>query len=574
LATSIAADSPEYAKSGFTLSGDSLANSLVSTVRPTLVILFAVVALVLIIACANVANLQLIRAIDRSTEFAVRLALGASHGRLWRQILTESVVIGLCAACLAMFLTSAGISLLLYLDPAGIPRLQDLRVETSTVIVATFVAFAAAVLLGAIAARYGTSDSRLRHQPSGRGSSGRVRPVQRFLVISQVALSVVLLTGAGLLLRSVVHLNAVDLGFSPDGAVSVRVSLPDVRYPYDTGGEAIAEFYRNLDERLAEIPTVRAVGGTLSPPLAGVPIRTRPYAYRAGSQDVEWGSVSANYRTVTPGWFTAIGARLLSGRLIDGRDRWDRPVAVVVDAALAQKAWPGKEAVGQAIRVELFRKGRFGPHWGEVVGVVQSIRLDGLVAPEREQVYIAHHQSPQRTMYPTLRTSGDPLSVVELVQSAVHALEPGLPIFDVRLATSYVSSAMAQTRIAMIALAIFAAVAVALAGAGIFAAIAASVSQREREIGVRLALGASPASVFRWTVTQGVALAAIGVGVGLFGAALVTRFLSSVLVGVSPTDPMTMVSVATLVTLMASLACALPAGRAASVDPCESLRSQ
>jgi ABC-type antimicrobial peptide transport system permease subunit len=247
---------------------------------------------------------------------------------------------------------------------------------------------------------------------------------------------------------------------------------------------------------------------------------------------------------------------------------------VVVDAALAQKAWPGTEAVGQAIRVELFRNGRFRPHWGEVVGVVQTIRLDGLVAHEREQVYIAHHQSPQRTMYPTVRASGDPLSVVEQVQRAVQILEPGLPIFDVRLATSYVSSAMAQTRIAMIALGIFAAVAVVLAGAGIFAAIAASVSQRQREIGVRLALGASPVSVFRWTMTQGLALAGIGVVAGLVGAALVTRFLASVLVGVSPTDPATMVSVAILVTLMASLACALPAGRAASVDPCESLRSQ
>jgi hypothetical protein len=350
--------------------------------------------------------------------------------------------------------------------------------------------------------------------------------------------------------------------------------LPDVRYPYDTGGEAIAEFYRNLEERLAELPTASAVGSTLSPPLAGVPMHTRPYAYRVNDHEVEWGTVAANYRAVTPGWFDAIGARLLSGRLIDARDRWDRPVAVVVDAALAQRAWPGMDAVGQAIRVELFRNGRSMPHWGEVVGVVQTIRLDGLVASEREQVYVAHHQSPQRTMYPTLRTSGDPLSVVGQVQSAVQSLEPGLPIFDVRLATSYVRLAMAQTRIAMIALGIFAAAAVVLAGAGIFAAIAASVSQRQREIGVRLALGASPVSVFRWTMTQGVMLAAVGVGAGLCGAALVTRFLASVLVGVSPTDPATMVSVAILVTLMASLACALPAGRAASVDPCESLRSQ
>jgi putative ABC transport system permease protein len=207
------------------------------------------------------------------------------------------------------------------------------------------------------------------------------------------------------------------------------------------------------------------------------------------------------------------------------------------------------------------------------VGVVQQIRLDSLVAPEREQVYIAHHQSPQRTMYPTLRTNGDPLSRVEQVQAIVQELEPGLPAFDVRLATSYVSTAMSQTRIAMIGLAIFAAVAIALAGAGIFAALAASVSQRQREIGVRLALGASPIAVFRWTMTQGLVLALIGVGSGLLGAALVTRSLSTVLVGVSPTDPATMWSGALMVTLIASVACTLPAGRAAAVDPCTSLKS-
>jgi hypothetical protein len=289
---------------------------------------------------------------------------------------------------------------------------------------------------------------------------------------------------------------------------------------------------------------------------------------------VEWGTVAASYRTVTPGWFAAIGARLVSGRLIDSRDRWDRPVVAVVDTALAQKAWAGEDAVGKAIKVELFRNGVFTRQWGEVVGVIQPLRLEGLIAPEREQVYIAHHQSPQRTMFPTLRTTGDALAAVEQVQAAVHTLEGDLPVFDVRLAASHVSAAMSQTRIAMIALGLFASVAVVLAGAGIFASIAASVSQRRREIGVRLALGASPASVFRWMMNQGLALAVAGVATGLFGAALVTRFLSSVLVGVTATDPATMLGVSGIVMLIAALACALPAARAAAVDPCDSLKPQ
>lgn len=230
VAASIVAESTDYAKSGFTLTADSLADSLVSPVRPTLMILLAVVALVLIIACANVANLQLIRAIDRSTEFAVRLALGAGERRLWRQILTESALVGLCGAVIGLVFTSAGIAVLRSLDPAGIPRLQEVQVDVPTIVAAIVVGLLAVLALGSVAARYGVSDAALRHQPSGRGSSSRIRPVQRLLVISQVSLSVLLLTAAGLLIRSVMHLNAVNLGFTPAGVVSLRVSLPDVRY--------------------------------------------------------------------------------------------------------------------------------------------------------------------------------------------------------------------------------------------------------------------------------------------------------------------------------------------------------
>jgi predicted permease len=573
IAASIAQESVEYARSGFALTAGSLPEALLSPVRPTLLVLLGVVGLVFAIACANVANLLLIRSMERSTEFAIRLALGAARRRLWRQVLTESALIGIGGAALGLWFADLGVGLLRQLNPSGIPRVQDASVDSGTVLAATMAGVVAALFFGWVAARYAVSGTPLLHQ-STRGASSRTRLGQRLLVVAQLSLSVVLLSGAGLLVRSVRMLNAVDLGFTPDNVVSVRLSLPDLRYRYTTGGPAIAEFYRRLDERLQALPGVRAVGSTLSPPLAGLPMRPRPYAYRVPGGEVEWGAVAADYRTVTPGWFHAIGARLQSGRFFDDRDRWDRPVAVIVDTALAQKAWPGQDAVGQAVRVELFRNGVFGPHWGEVVGVVDSVRLNSLVLGQREQVYIAHHQSPQRTMYPAIRTTGDPLAVVAAVQSVVRALEPGLPVFDVRLATDYVADAMAQTRFAMIGLGIFGGLAVALAAAGVFAAMAASVGQRRREIGVRLALGASPTVVFRATLVRGLGLAAIGVAAGVFEAVVLTRLLSNLLFGVSPTDTATLTGVALLVTLIAVLACSLPAARAARVDPCEALRSE
>jgi predicted permease len=572
VAAAIASESSDYAQSGFELSAQPLGDALVATVRRTLLVLLAVVTLVCLIACANVASLLLTRASERSTEFALRLALGADRHRIWRAILTESALIGAGGAMVGLAFAHQGTALLRQLNPAGIPRVQEIAVDAATLAATTVVAMVAALFFGSVAARYAMSVAPLVHQ-TRRGSSAQTSRIQRWLVIAQVALSVVLLIGAGLVVRSVRMLNDVGLGFAPDHVLTVRVSLPDVRYPYATDGSAIAEFYRRLDEALLNIPGVRAAGATLSPPLASSPLRPRPYAYRTPGGDIEWGAVAANYRTVTPGWFQASGVRPVSGRLLDDRDRWDRPLAVVVDSTLARRAWPARDAVGQAIRVELFKNGVFSPQWGEVVGVIEPVRLNSLVEPEREQLYLAHHQAPQRTMFPTILTSGDPLLVVPRVQSAVHELEAGLPVFDVLPAASYVRNATARTRFAMIALGSFAVTAALLAAAGIFAALAASVTRRAREIGIRLALGSSPAAVFRWTLAEGLAPVGAGVGMGVAAATVVTRFVSSLLFGVAPTDSLTMICVIALVIVIALLACSLPAARAAQIDPCNSLRS-
>jgi putative ABC transport system permease protein len=571
LARAIASESADYARSGFALSAEPLAPALVARVRPTLLVLLCVVVLVWIIACANVANLLLIRGVERSTEFSVRLALGAGRRRVWRQILTESALVGIAGAAAGLLFAQQAIAGLRQLGPEGIPRVQDAALDPPTLAASAVVAVAAAIFFGSVAARHAVSAAPLGR--GGRGASSRSTAAQRLLVVTQVGLSVVLLTGAGLLVRSTIMLRAIDLGFAPDHVISMRISLPDVRYPYATAGPAIAEFYRQLDESLRDIPGVLAAGATLGPPLSDAQFRARPYAYRMNDRDLEWGAAAATYRTVTPGWFAAARVRLVAGRLLADTDRWDRPLAVVVDTTLARKAWPGQPAIGKAIRVELFRNGAFTPSWGEVVGVIDPVRTTTLTGREREQVYLAHHQAPQRTMFPAIMTSGDPAQILSQVQRAVQERQPGLPVFDVRLYTGYVAGAMAQTRFAMIALGGFASLAVVLAAAGLFAALSASIALRTREIGIRLALGSSPAGVFRWTVLQGLRLAAIGIAAGLAAAAALTRFLSSLLFNVSATDGLTMGAVVVLVAATALAASTIPARKAAYIDPCDSLKA-
>jgi putative ABC transport system permease protein len=571
IAAAIGRESVDYARSGFELTAAPLGEAVVARVRPTLLVVVGVVVLVFAIACANVANLLLSRAMERSPEFAVRLALGAGVARVWRQIMTESALLGCLGAALGVAFAAAGVAMLRQLDPAGIPRIQDAAIEPATLLAAAGAAIVAALFFGWVAGRQALNAPR---HLSTRGASQRTGIAHRLFVVTQLSLSVVLLCGAGLLVRSVVELNRLDLGFSPDRVLSLRLSLPDVRYSYTTAGENIGEFYRRLDERLAQLPGVRAAGSTISPPLSDLPVRPRPYAYRSNGSETEWGSLVANYRTVTPGWFDAIGARLLSGRFLDSRDRWDQPIAIVVDATLAAKAWPKHDAIGQALGIELFRNGAFERHWGTVVGVVAPIRLNSMVAAEREQIFIAHHQAPQRTMYPAIRADGDPLAVVSASRSVVRSLEADLPVFDVRLASDYVADATAQTRFAMLVLSLFATLAILLAAGGVFAAMAASVGRRRREIGVRLAVGASPASVFRWTMMQGLGWTMVGVAAGLIGAGALTRFLSTLLFGVDPIDPATMGGVSLLVSASATAACAVPAARAARVDPCVTLRAE
>jgi len=322
------------------------------------------------------------------------------------------------------------------------------------------------------------------------------------------------------------------------------------------------------------VPGVDRVGATLNPPLSGAPIHTRPYAWRSDEGETAWGATVARYCIVTPGWFTAAEVRLLAGRFLSSHDDRDRPLAVVVDAPLARRAWPGRSALGQAIRVETFRDGKFRPTWGEVVGVIEPVRLGRLDVLEGEQVYLAHAQTPMRTMFLTVRASGDPRALVPAVQARVDALEKDLPLFEVRLAVEHVARATAVTRFALLALATFAGVAAFLAAAGVYAVVALSVSRRRQEIGVRMTLGASPGSIVSLVVREAGRLIGTGVGAGLLGALALTHLLSTLLFGVTASDPATLAAVSGLLGGSALLACLRPAWQAARVEPTEALRGE
>jgi putative ABC transport system permease protein len=526
------------------------------------------------VACANVANLTLARAKDREREMAVRAALGASRLRLLRQLLTESALLGLLGAGAGLVLAAFSLPVIVALEPGRLPRMHDVGLDVRVLAYAAIASTLTALLFGAAAAFHvlRRSQASALHD-GGRGIVGGRQVLRPLLVVGQLGLSLVLLAGAGLLLRSFSTLLAVDPGYDPRGVLTLRLSLPDMHYRYQDQGPKIAEFYRRLDERLATLPGVVAVGATLAPPLSGAPIRTRPYAVR-GLEEAGWGSALAHYTTVTPGWFRAVGARLVAGRFHEDRDDRERPLTVVVDQTLARKAWPRADPIGQAIRVEAFRDGRFQPTWGEVVGVVEPVHLSRLEGVEREQVYLAHAQVPQRTMFPTLRVGGDPRALLPAVQEAIESLEKDLPAFDVRLATDHVAAASALLRFSLAGLLGFAVVAAALATGGVYALLAYLVRSRRREMGIRLALGAHPRDILALVVRQGMTLVFLGVAAGLLGALGSTRALASLLFGVKATDAATLASVATLLLASGLLACLAPALGAARVPPNEALRSE
>ena len=546
----------------------------VQDLRDVLWVLLGTVGFVLLIACANVANLFLVRAEARQREQAVRTAMGASRLDVMRQYLTESVLLALGAGAVGLALGSFGVRGLLALAPTELPQALGIGIDGSVLAFTLAISLGTGLLFGLFPVLgYGRRDLSHALREGGRSSTvGKERHRARSgLVVAQVALALVLLVGSGLMLRSFVALRDVDLGFDPTDRLTFRFALPDAGY-----GEPgqVLDFQRRLTERLEAIPGVLGVGMIGGLPLAGsksagpMEPADRPFPEGQLAPVVE-------RRPVTPGYLAAMAIEIVEGRALQWTDQGDQYRAVVVSEALARAFWPGEAAVGRMIQ----NQSSESPPW-EVVGVARDVRFDGVSDEPLPMAYLPivtgeDGATPQATsMDVVLHVSADPLGGVDAARAALRETDPRLPMINPRTVQSIVDDSLAQTSFAVLLLGIAAGIALLLGTVGIYGVVSYIVSRRTQEIGVRIALGAPAATVLRGVVGQGMTLIAIGLGVGVLGAWAMSRALGSLLYGVSATDPLTFVGTAALLAAIALLATWIPARRAARVDPVEALRAE
>lgn len=560
----------------FSATAQPLAHAVLGDVRPVMWVLAGAVGFVLLIACANVASLLLARADRRQRELSVRAALGAGRGRLVRQLFLESLVLALVGGAAGLLLAVGATEALPLLHPPSLPRLHDVRVDPGVLVFALGASLASALLFGLAPALHSARagiHATLKEGGRGQTAGSARHRFRSVLVAAEIALAVVLLLGAGLLMRSLLALYRVDPGFRTEHVLTMGLSLPAGDYP---GADEVVPFYRELTGRIEALPGVRAVGAVTNLPLTGT---LGDLNFQIEGREVPEGGVSprADWQVVTPGYFDAVGMRLLRGRGIEPRDDREAPGAAVINQALAEQYWPGEDPIGE----RLLLGGGAGPGWVTVVGVVGDVRHAALSEPPRPEYYLPHAQfrfwnggEHVRSMTITARTRGEPMELAAAIRREIRALDPNLPISEVRTLEQVRAESVAQPRFLSVVLGAFAAVALLLAVVGIYGTLAYLVSQRTHEIGIRMALGAHTAEITRMVVGRGVAVGAAGVAVGLAGALALTRVLAHLLFGVTTTDPVTYVVVPVVLIAAALLASYLPARRAARVDPMVALRAE
>ena len=564
-------DYPE--KAGWVPRVIGLHDDLVGNVRPALLMLLAAVGFVLLIACANVANLLLARASARRREIAIRRALGAGRLRLIRQLVTESVLLSLLGGVLGLLIAVWGVDLLVKFSPANIAQLSEINVNGSVLAFTLVMSLATGIIFGlAPAIQASNPDLQETLKDAARSTTGGAHRnrMRSLLVISEFALALMLLISAALLIRSFRQLQTVDPGFNSANILTARLWLPQPNQP-ETGPyfkhSSRAQLYQQVLQRVAALPGVQSVGGVSQLPLDGAQFSS---TFRIeGKANAVDDIYSAQTMLASPGYFTTLGVPLLRGRLFTEQDDEKSPGAVVISQTLAQKFFPGEDPVGRRIR---FRGGRTEPPWMTIVGITQDVKTEGLDVDNRPQIYFSILQISNLSLALTIRTVSDPGALAEAVRREVRAVDPDLPVYGIRTMEEVMAKAVSQRRFSMVLLGVFALIAHLLSAVGISGVMAYSVSQRTHEIGVRMALGAQPRDVLRMIITQGLILICSGMAAGLAGAFIVTRFLSGLLFNVSPRDPLTFAGITLLLAAVALLACYVPARRATKVDPMIALR--
>jgi predicted permease len=555
----------------WTLKVRSLDDLATGRIRPTLLVLMGAVGFVLLIACANVANLLLARAAIRIKEIAIRSALGADRASLVRQLLTESLILAMAGGTLGLVLARWSVQSLVALNP-NLPRASEVGIDATVMLFTLLVSLATGVLFGLVPALQ-TSRANLQETLKDASRSGTAdfagRALRRGLVVAEVALSLTLLVAAGLLIKSVARLQNVDPGFDPHNVLVFNLNLPPVKYPNDTAQRL---FTAQLLPRLNALSGVRAAGVTSVIPFGGdwstASFEIEGLVVPPG-QSGPWGDV----RVVSPEFFRALRIPLLRGRLFDATDGQDAMQVTVIDEQFVKKYFPHTNPIGKRITFGP-RRGQTDSTWITIVGVVGHAAHEGLDAEPRLQYYFPVSQFGLRAMTVAVRTTANPVALLAAARDAVHAIDANLPLSAVNTMDKLVESSVGQRKLSMILLATFSAIAMLLASIGIYGVMSYSVAQRTRELGVRMALGAARARVLTLVVRQGMALATSGVAIGLFTAFALTRLLSSQLFGVGASDPATFGSTAALLVTIAFLATLIPALRATRVDPVVALRDE
>lgn len=545
-----------------------LMNQVVGDAQRPLLLILSAVGVVLLVACSNVANLLLARSFARKREFTLRAALGAGRGRIACQLLTESVILALTGGLLGTFLAFGGVFFVKAFGPASVPRLQELSLDWRILIFSVGLSILTGIFFGIAPAIVAARENVFTSLKEGgdRATAGAHRSLRNAFLVAQVALALVLVISAGLLVRTFFRLLSVDPGFRPIQVLTFDLSLPALKYPDQ---DHLVPVYRRVLENLKSVPGIEAAGVAESLPMGGEGESTVIKIVDHPAKDPKE-LPFANYTIVSPGYFAAVGASLLRGRDIADSDTAKSVPVTVINATMAKKYWPGEDPLGKQVALGSPRY----PTW-TIVGIVADIKHFSMredVAPEMYVPYTQPQWPSMLTTHVAVRSTADNITLSTALRSAVHSADPDLPIANLAPLKTLVDQSMTQPRFAMLLLTSFAALALLLAAIGMYGVISYSVAQRTQEIGIRMALGAARASVFRMVLVQGARLAALGIAIGLITALAVTRLMNTFLFGIQATDPLTFAGVCVLLAAVALLACYLPARRATRVDPIVALR--